>query len=125
MTQRQDKDAFESWMRQQLDAGKAEIDGATRTRLQAMRREAVARAAETGTASNTWTDVLAVPAWQWGGALTAVLILGLLVVQLSRDPAHEMLGGIEDAALLSAAEEMEFFQELEFYGWLHETEQAG
>lgn len=125
MTQQKDTEKFEQWMRRQLDDGKNEIDGATRTRLRTMRQQALAKASDP-MAGRMWQpgDVLSIPVWQWSGAVTATLVLGLIVFQLSTRSASEIGHGLEDVTLLSAAEEMEFFEELEFYGWLHETEQS-
>lgn len=99
-----------------LDSSLEQIDGATRTRLRAIRREAL-----------TGLDRRRSPVW-WmaaGGLAASVLVAVLSVVLWETNTAHEMpLAGLsgeavlDDMVLLGDSEEPEFFEELEFYMWL-------
>lgn len=63
------------------------------------------------------------PAWGWAGGTAAVL----LAVVLSLQPGSQGSPGslLEDMAILAADEELELYQDLEFYDWLAETQQHG
>lgn len=118
MTDKQQDEAFLSRVRANLDAAEEQLDSVTKTRLSAIRREAIQQ-------GRGWS-------WrQWllpAGGLAAVATVAALsfnlwtTVPLDEVPASPM----EDMALLSDSEGPEFYEELEFYQWLeHEEQQAG
>lgn len=92
-----------------LDTATDEIDRATITRLQAIRREALATAE--GPVQSAW--------WVPAGSLAAVATLAVMTVSLwTITSENEFMLPLEDIALLSDTEELEFYQELDFYLWL-------
>ena len=103
---------FERKARQRLEASEHDIDPDRLQRLQAARRAAVAAvpaAPERGLAGRWWVPT---------GAMAAVaLVLGLLLL-----PEPEGLPPVLDAAEMSAAQEMELLDELEFVAWMLEQE---
>ena len=93
-----------------LDRAAMEIDGATQTRLRAIRREALAvKAAPYGSA---W--------WVTAGGLASVATVTVLTASLWLASPQEgvSMPPLEDIALLSGKEELEFYEELDFYLWL-------
>ena len=107
----QEKDDLLEKITSRLDAATDEIDAATKTRLRAIRREALA-SAETSSHSAWW-----VPA----GSLAAVATLAVMTVSLwTLMPEQDaFMPPLEDIALLSDKEELEFYEELDFYLWLN------
>ena len=63
-------------------------------------------------------------AWSIAGATTIVLLVILAISNLSTPGNDFMLQLSGDEQLLSAGEELEFYDELEFYSWLEETQQG-
>lgn len=106
----QEKDEFLDKLTVMMDAASDEIDGATKTRLQAIRREALT-VAEKPYQSAWW-----VPA----GSLTAVATLAVVAISLWTISPNEgvFTPPLEDIALLSDGEELEFYQDMDFYLWL-------
>ena len=74
-------------------------------------------------------DTLGKRTWGWqpvAGLVTAAsvvaIVIGLQGIQTANvDPVQSM----EDLPLLSASEELEFYDELEFYQWLEFEDRAG
>ncbi|MEJ2692567.1 MAG: hypothetical protein P8166_05755 [Candidatus Thiodiazotropha sp.] len=111
--------AFLDDLKQQLDRGAEEIDELTLARLGAARRRAV----EAGSHRHS--------AWQLGDILIAgrwgrivwlaggLLLLALLMLRppLS-SPASQPLHLLDDMELLGSSEELEFYQELDFFLWV-------
>lgn len=117
MTDNEDEQ-FLSRVRANLDAAEEQLDGATRTRLAAIRREAVQQGQ-----GGSWREWL-VPV----GGLAAVATVAALSINLwmAPPPGEETAFPLEDMALLSDSEGPEFYENLEFYQWLeNEEQQAG
>lgn len=94
-----------------LDEAEQRIDGATRTRLGVVRREALTAA------GRSRRPVWLLPASGLAVAAT-VAILTVSLWQVS--PAVDSLAALEDIALLSDEADPEFYAELEFYAWIAE-----
>ncbi len=94
-----------------LDAAERRIDGTTRTRLDAVRREALAAV------GRSQRPVWLLPA---GGLAVAVTVAVLTVGLWQAVPAVDSLAALEDIALLSDEADPEFYAELEFYAWIAE-----
>ncbi|MEM7293991.1 MAG: hypothetical protein AAF420_11440 [Pseudomonadota bacterium] len=113
----------EQWLdatRRQLDASEASIDGATRGRLRAARREALSRAQASGSAF--------FPRWSWApAAVLMVLVLFNLSGNVFQqtpmlDQSVQSTALLEDLPLLSGEDDLEMLGELEFYLWLAESD---
>ncbi len=94
-----------------LDEAEQRIDGATQTRLGAVRREALA------TAGRSRRSPWLLPASGLAVAAT-VAILTVSLWQVS--PSVDSLAALEDIALLSDEVDPEFYADLEFYTWVAE-----
>jgi hypothetical protein len=114
MTESNDNDKLLKQVKTTLDKAAEEIDGATLTRLRAIRREALA-AGEKQKPFSRWASV---------GGLTATATVLVLTVSLLTISPEENVGTLqtmpplEDIALLSDKADLEFYEELDFYLWL-------
>lgn len=97
---------FMNGARQVLDQSAAEIDEITTQQLRQIRREAMALPVQTH--------------WRWGYAFTGVATTVFIAVLFSTSlqQQHDTVASLDDVELLSASEEFEFFEDLEFYQWL-------
>ena len=121
---------IDTW-RRALDQRLEALDGETRRRLARIRRQVLERAEREGALEQKGKKAGSptVPAssqrrWaEWGG-LAAVAASALLVVALGWQenvpPLEPPL--VEDLELLSTKEEIDFFEELDFYLWLVEEQ---
>ena len=104
------RDDFLQRAKRLLDEAEQGLDGATRTRLRAARREALAAGARPSR-----------PAWLLpaGGLAVAATVAALSVVLWQAPPPElEPLTALEDIALLSDEADPAFYEELDFYAWL-------
>ncbi len=106
MSERQDD--FLRRTRLVLDEAEQGVDGATRTRLAAARREALAAA---GRRRPLWL----LPA---GGLAVAAAVAVLSVGLWRTPPLAGSLDALEDIALLSDEADPAFYADLEFYAWI-------
>ncbi|MGD8559677.1 MAG: hypothetical protein PVF34_06640 [Gammaproteobacteria bacterium] len=118
-----DEELFLTAARSTLDDSVERLDADTRSRLVHIRSQAVQAAGMPRAARmNRWL----VPA---GGGLAAAAAL-LLVVALGPDRPSSLdlqqpkpMAVLEDLQILTDSEEIEFYQNLEFYEWLAAREQ--
>ncbi|VAX01911.1 hypothetical protein MNBD_GAMMA20-179 [hydrothermal vent metagenome] len=94
-----------------LDEAEQRIDGATQTRLGAVRREALAAA------GRSHRPIWLLPA---GGLAVAATVAILTVSLWQVSPSVDSLAALEDIALLSGEADPEFYADLEFYAWIAE-----
>ncbi len=107
-----------------LDRSEQDLDDATLTRLRAARREALGTLT-TDRPRRSW--------WEPMGGLAVAATLATLTVSLwSLSPGPDGTPGdsvglptLEDVALLTDAEELEFYQDLDFYLWLDSDGSGG
>lgn len=103
---------------EQLSRNADAVDDATRARLRAARRRALdARKGRPSIASRFgFPAAVAVAA--------AVLATVLLLPRWSGEPPQDLVAGVglEDLELLGAAEDLELYEQLEFYRWLETSE---
>ena len=102
-----------------LDQSVEEMDVSTQAHLRAARHEAVAA-----------SEVQSLPAWLMPvGSLAAAATVAVLTVSLWMVPpdggVDAQLPPMEDFALLSDSEGLEFYEDLDFYLWLDEEQKAG
>ena len=110
-------DEFLDKMKHTLDTAAEEIDDATQTRLRAIRREALA--VREAPYRSAW--------WVNAGGLATVATLTILTVSLWTVTPDEavFIPPLEDIALLSDQDELEFYEDLDFYLWLDDEKDAG
>jgi len=104
------EDAFAEKVKQELDRHADAVDELTAARLQAMRKTALSGAVRTGFSWLPATGLVA------AAALVAVLVLNLVPGDINGLPG--------DTELLSQMEDLELFEELEFYAWLEATQSS-
>ena len=65
--------------------------------------------------------------WLWPATGIAVACAGILAFYLLlKDPVQkELSANLEDIEMLASSESIDFYDNLEFYGWLAENEGAG
>lgn len=65
--------------------------------------------------------------WLWPAAGIAVACAGILAFYLLlKDPVQkELSSDLEDIEMLASSESIDFYENLEFYGWLAENEGSG
>jgi hypothetical protein len=118
----EDQQSTERFLRQlneRLDHSVEALDASTQARLRAARREALAA-----------SGVRSLPAWLMPmGSLAAAATVAVLTVSLWLLPPEkgmdDQLPPLEDFALLSDSEGLEFYQDLDFYLWLDDEKKAG
>lgn len=122
--EKREPEALLERVRQRLDESAAQLDPTTVERLRQARRQAMALAAET---PRPWWRPRRSPADWWlpAGAFTSVVATVLALALLAGEPGDVPLPGSDDLELLTAGEELELFENLEFYQWLPESELAG
>ncbi len=117
MTQRDDE--FLDRLTRALDESVEQLDSATARELQARRRQALSHA-QAKPAGRAWIKPAA------GLALAAGIgIVGLSLLWPRPEARLPALPLMEDLELLSSGEELELYQELDFYQWLEQAHEAG
>jgi hypothetical protein len=105
-----------------LEDSVGQIDAQTLARLAAIRQRAVDAAMSRQSAA-AWFSRWVLP---MGGAVTA-MAAALVVFTLWVQPPEQNaapVAALEDLNILTGSEEIEFYQELEFYEWLAVNEKA-
>ena len=102
-----------------LDESVESLDQETLDRLAAIRLQALAAASSRKSRSSNWF----MPA---GGFVTAAALVAAVLLWTSQPAMEESapMALIEDINLLTDSEEIDFYQNLEFYQWLAANEQA-
>jgi len=120
MTDDNKEQAFLKAAKKTLDESLDTIDAATLTRLRAARRAAMTQSGPPPW--RLWRN-----AWAPAGALTAVALVAVTAVSLwnagMQDPVVPLAW--EEAPILGSADDLEFYQELEFYYWLQDEQKLG
>ena len=101
-----------------LDDKLGEMDDEVRQRLRQMRAAAVGEAAAHGEATPSKSATL--PVWLVPAGGLAVMALVISGIFYSVAPGHDPspVASIEDMPILTAPEELELYEELDFYQWL-------
>ena len=116
---REDKQAeFERRIKAMLDEGDNELDGHVMSRLTQARHAAIDSLDKRSRSYSTWA-----PAAVVAGASVFALILWL--GQQSPGPEGQQVAVLEDLELMLSEEDLEFYEELEFYAWLDDTGDLG
>ena len=119
MTARNDDQAFIARIKTLLDRSTNTLDARTRARLQAARRRAIAQIG----APPIWTLSRWLLPVGVAAALAVVGVIGLWWLQPGAPPS--MAATLEDAELLFAADNLDLYQNLDFYRWLAAKERSG
>ena len=115
-------------VRRRLDEDVDRLDSAALSRLEQARRLALAALAQpqrpwwrrawlAGRPAGDWL----VPTGAFASVLATVVALTLMVVE----PGNGLAREADDLELLTAGEELELYENLEFYQWLQDREQTG
>ncbi len=115
-------------IRHRLDEQADGLDSATLLRLAQARRLALAAAVEP---RPRWRRMLRPsrrPVGDWlvpAGAFASVLATAVALTLMVAEPGNESARVMDDVELLTAGEELELYENLEFYQWLQDREQTG
>ena len=109
-----EENEFRQQLRKGMQQGEDELSPQVLQRLQQARSTAVA-AATMRTGQRHY--------WGWAAGFASILFAVVFSWQLSTQFVNESM--LEDMAMLAADEELELYQDLEFYGWLAESEPHG
>lgn len=113
--------AAEHGLADALESGQTQLPESVRLRLDAIRGAAMQRANEATQASTGWrmrwtARGFAVPASAF--ASICVLVTTLAILNLPAPPETMPLVVVENSLVLASAEEIELYENLEFYQWL-------
>jgi hypothetical protein len=111
-------------IRRRLDADVAGLDDATVSRLKQARQMALAVAAR---GHHPWWQPSR-PVGDWlvpAGAFASVVATAVALTLMVSEPGNGVAREIDDLELLTAGEELELYENLEFYLWLPDREQTG
>lgn len=130
MSEQESKDDA-SWVeriRRRLDEDVAQLDSATLSRLRRAREQALSAAA---TGGKTWWRpgfLSGRSAGDWlvpAGAFASIVATAIALSLMVTDPENDLARELEDLDLLTAGEELELYENLEFYQWLEDRERTG
>lgn len=110
---------FVQRIKSELDRSCATLDGATQSRLNALRHAALAHGQRP---QSWWSRIL--PAGSLATACALVLALVLQPVLQSGIGSADSAAPLEDIDLLVASEELDLYEEYEFYQWLATSDAA-
>ena len=104
-----------------LDKSTHDLDPETLSRLRIIRKEALETAKSSGPGS--WLGLGSVFRFPAAGIATAALILMATFLYLANPFGIGIHNGFDDSEILVTTDNLEFYDELDFYSWL--TEEAG
>jgi len=111
-----DEEKFVSGIKEQLDQQAEVLDRATLSHLHQARVAAQAEGA--GRQWRHWQPVAAF-------ASIAVLAIAIWVAIPVNNNGDQTMAALDDMELLTAADELEFYEEIEFYQWLEAQDEQG
>jgi len=127
-TSRDDDAGLVERIRRRLDQDVNGLDSATLSRLEQARRLALAAVAQPRRRWWRMTWVASRPARDWlvpAGAFASVVATVVAVTLMVMEPGSGLAREADDLELLTAGEELELYENLEFYQWLQDREQTG
>ena len=127
-TSRDDDAGLVERIRRRLDQDVNGLDSATLSRLEQARRLALAAVAQPRRRWWRMTWVASRPARDWlvpAGAFASVVATVVAVTLMVMEPGNGLAREADDLELLTAGEELELYENLEFYQWLQDREQTG
>ena len=114
MTNKERQNKFVENAKHVLDQDAENLDGATASRLRQMRYAALEKAESSG-----WQK-FRLPA---AALVTASLIATFTFVQLRTSDELKTVKTIEDMEILASAEQLDLYEDYDFYAWLAEEQQ--
>lgn len=114
-------------IRRHLDEDVASFDETTLSRLEQARHRALA-AATTGGPWWRGARLARHPPRDWlvpAGAFASLVATALALTLMVEEPDHGIAREADDLEMLTAGEELELYENLEFYQWLGDREQTG
>jgi hypothetical protein len=114
------EEAFVARLRELLEDSTTTLDAGTRDRLAHLRRAALdAGLAREKTAPRLWRR------WPVWAAVATATIVAAVHFSAPRPPNElAAVRAVEDLEIIAAADGLEFFEQLEFYTWLADEENA-
>lgn len=100
--------------RKVLDQSAADVDEITAQRLRQIRRQALTQSPRSP--RSAWH-------WSYAGAASAAVVV-IAVVLWPGPQQVDPLASLEDLELLSANEDIDFYEQVEFYQWLESDGEA-
>jgi len=115
-----DDDAWTDSIRNELDCSARDLDGASVSRLNRARQAALHSARRAQSPRWLWPAT-------WAGAFALTLVIALWPRLLPDTPAmpSSNVGAAEDFQMLASSEELELYEELDFYAWLDAQPASG
>jgi len=105
-----DQDKLVREARRLLDASVEGLDAASRSRLNRARQQALAAHTRRRPA---WSS-----SWALGGVAASLGVMVLAFALWQGQPAEQPYDALSDLELLTASDQIELYEELEFYEWL-------
>jgi hypothetical protein len=117
MTDSKDQsEQFVTQVRQTLDQSVETLDPVVCARLRAARQRALAQPQRAGKLTYT--------GWAFAGAAAVALVIAMVVPRFDNSDAGANVYFVEDVQLLSGGDDLELYDDLEFYRWLENTQQG-
>lgn len=117
---------FVERVRRRLDDDVSAFDSETLSRLRRARQRAIAAAGKRSWWRAPWAAHR--PAGDWlvpAGAFASIAATALALTLMVSEPDDGIAREVDDLELLTAGEELELYENLEFYQWLGNHEQTG
>jgi hypothetical protein len=114
------EERFVARVREVLEESAAKLDGGTRARLAGLRRSALASGqAREASSPRLWLR------WPiWAAAATLALVATVYFTTPRPTPEQMAASAAEDLEIVTAADGLEFYEQLDFYTWLAEDGNA-
>lgn len=100
-------------IRQSLDNSVDALDANTISKIRQIRAQAIEKAE--GRKANNWQRLLV-------GGLATACVMVLAVVLLLKSPGSMQSVPVDDIELISSSDNLELFEDLEFYEWLEQND---
>lgn len=115
-------------IRRHLDEGAADLDHAALARLREAREAAVAAARPGSRGFRRGRSITGRPPGDWllpAGAFASVVATAVALGIMVAEPANGVAREMTDLEMLTGGEDMELYENLEFYQWLEDRERKG
>ena len=109
------EDKLKSNIKQALDDSTDALDASTLSKIRLVRARAVEKV---GNKSFNWFGVLS-------GALATACVMVFAIMILLKSPTPVQSVPVDDIEMISSSDNLEMFEDLEFYLWLEEHELTG
>jgi hypothetical protein len=128
-TQDRESDAqLSERIRRRLDEDVANLDSATLSHLRQARQHALSTATQSRRPRQRARWLLDASTGDWlvpAGAFASIVATAFALTLTVAEPENGLAREVEDLDLLTAGEELELYENLEFYQWLEDRGQTG